>query len=96
MSSPLDLGFAYDFNRDGKQDHLTFYRPGSELITILGRTVGTSNFVPAFNSSSGIGGFDLAGDNDVAFAYDCDHVGQDNCIVLYRSGTGAIFVITSN
>ncbi|KAI5776924.1 hypothetical protein EDC01DRAFT_732758 [Geopyxis carbonaria] len=87
LKSPADRIFAFDYNKSGKRDHLVLYRPGSGIIWIL-RHYGGGAFGPVFTSASGIGGYDLRSPADRALAYD-----DGKGLVLYRPGTGAIFVL---
>ena len=92
LSSSDDRAFAFDYTGTGRLDHLVFYRPGKGSIFILKKD-GTSGFTPVYHSQSGIGGFDLSDSNDHVFAFDYDGIGTANHLVLYRPGTGAIFII---
>lgn len=91
LMSKRDLGFAFDYDGSGKLDHLVFYRPGSGTIFIIKNDGGT--FSPTFTSSSGIGGFDLKSTADRVFAYDYDGSGLLDHLVLYRPGSGTIFIL---
>lgn len=54
-------------------------------------------FRPGFQSlRSGIAGYDLADSRDIAFALDYDHSGKRDHIVLYRPGTGTLFIIRNS
>lgn len=44
----------------------------------------------------GIGGYDLTSVNDHVFAFDYAHSGRLDHLVLYRPGTGAIFIVAND
>ncbi|ULA58113.1 MAG: hypothetical protein LZF60_20163 [Nitrospira sp.] len=92
LLSSDDRAFAFDYTGTGRLDHLVFYRPGKKIIFVLKKD-GTGGFTPVYHSQSGIGGFDLSDLNDHMFAFDYDGIGTANHLVLYRPGTGAIFII---
>jgi hypothetical protein len=83
---------AFDFTSGGKRDHLVCYRPGDRTIWILRRGGG---FMPVYKDK-GIGGFDLLKPEDRVFAFDYDSSGKPDHLVLYRPGTGAIYIVRSN
>src|SRR5947209_13709889 len=45
---------------------------------------------------NGIGGYDLKSGADRAFAFDYDHSGKMDHIVLYRPGTGTMWILKNN
>ncbi len=90
LRSPSDRAFAFDYDSSGKLDHLVFYRPGKGSIYILKNTAGEFSAVYA---QKGIGWFDLAGQEDDAFAYDYDSSGKLDHLVLYRPGKGIIYIL---
>jgi hypothetical protein len=89
-----DDGFAFDFNNVGKLDHLVFYRPGETYFWILRNTGGTFNSLPGYNGS-GVRGYDFADPRDRAFAFDYNSNGRLDNIVVYRPGTGRIWILNS-
>jgi hypothetical protein len=94
LKSPADRAFAFDYDSSGKLDHLVLYRPATGTIWILRNTRGT--FTPVYhqgNPGKGIGGYDLKSPADQAFAFDYDGVGKLNHLVLYRPGTGTIWIL---
>ncbi len=92
LSDSADRAFALDYTGTGKSDHLVFYRPGKGIVFILKKD-GPGGFTPVYQSHAGIGGFDLSVSNDHVFAFDYDGIGTANHLVLYRPGTGAVFII---
>jgi hypothetical protein len=42
---------------------------------------------------NGIGGFDLRSNTDRAFAFDFDYSGKLDYLVLYRPGTGTMWIL---
>ena len=59
----------------------------------LATWIARSPFKPAYQTSSGIGGYDLKSPADQSFAFDYDSSGNLDHLVLYRPGTGAIFIL---
>jgi hypothetical protein len=58
-----------------------------------------SIFDPVYNEGdpgAGIGGYDLRSPADRAFAFDYDHNGSLDHVVLYRPGTGTIWIIKNS
>lgn len=97
FKSPTDKRFAFDYDHSGKLDHLCLYRPGTGIFSIVKHTDG--NFSSVYRSSDkneGIGGYDLKSFGDLAFAFDYDHTGKQDHIVLYRPGTGAFTILKNN
>ena len=94
LDNPIDQVFAFDYDSSGKADHLVLYRPGTGTIWILKNLSGT--FIPVYNQGepgNGIGGYDLASYFDCAFAFDYDGSGKADHLVLYRPGTGTIWIL---
>ena len=94
LKSADDRIFAFDYDHSGKFDHLVLYRPGTGTIWILQHKNG--KFTPVFQQANGIGGYDLKSTDDRVFAFDYDHSGRLDHLVLYRPGTGAIFIVRHN
>ncbi|KVO93856.1 hypothetical protein WL01_25975 [Burkholderia ubonensis] len=94
LKSPADRAFAFDYDSSGKLDHLALYRPGTGTIWILKNTHG--EFAPVYRQGdpgSGIGGYDLKSPADQAFPFDYDGSGKLDHLVLYRPGTGTIWIL---
>ena len=94
LKSTDDRAFGFDYDGSGKADHMTLYRPGTGTIWILKRT--GSNFAPVYHQGSpgnGIGGYDLKSTADSVFAFDYDSSGKLDHLVLYRPGTGTIWIL---
>ncbi len=103
-----DRVFAFDFESTGKLDHLVLYRPGTGMIRILKKTGGLSSVqepsphagfsavYPHGDPGSGIGGYDLLSDKDKLFPFDFDNVGSQDHLVLYRPGTGTIWILQND
>jgi DNA-binding winged helix-turn-helix (wHTH) protein len=88
--SPADQAFAFDYDHSGKLDHLVLYRPGAGKTAIV-KNFG-QDFVPV-HEGQGIGGYELKSDADRAFAFDYDHSGKLDHLVLYRSGTDILWIV---
>ena len=99
LSDARDQVVAFDFDHSGRQDHLLLYRPGGKRVVIV-RHDANNGFTAVYTTPSttlGIGGFDLAVDRDQVVAFDCDHTGRLDCLVVYRPGPGAaVFVVRHN
>jgi hypothetical protein len=97
LKSPADRIFPFDYDSSGKPDHLVLYRPGTGTIWILKNDSGT--FTPVYQQGdpgSGIGGFDLKSTADQVFPFDYDGSGKLDHLVLYRPGTGTIWILKNN
>jgi hypothetical protein len=97
LKSLADRAFAFDYDGSGKLDHLVLYRPGAGTIWILKNSAGI--FTPVYQQGdpgSGIGGFDLKSLADRAFAFDYDGSGKLDHLVLYRPGTGTIWILRND
>src|SRR5947209_1927087 len=89
IKSAADRAFAFDYDHSGKLDHLALYRPATGTMWILKNNGGTFSAVyHEGDPGHGIGGYDLKSGADRAFAFDYDHSGKMDHIVLYRPGTG--------
>ncbi|KAJ7882792.1 hypothetical protein B0H14DRAFT_3433286 [Mycena olivaceomarginata] len=92
--SAADRAFAFDYNHSGKLDHLALYRPGTGTISILRNNNG--HFTPVYHQGdpgNGIAGYDLKSPADQVFAIDYEHSGKLDHLVLYRPGTGAVWIL---
>ncbi|KAI9806500.1 MAG: Translation initiation factor 3 subunit b [Piccolia ochrophora] len=96
LESPSDLSFAFDYDHSGKLDHLVFYRPGTGTFVIQSNNKGVLTTVyPKEDVAKGIGGYDLLSPADRAYAFDFDHSGKLDHILLYRPGTGKISIVAN-
>jgi hypothetical protein len=94
LRSSADQAFAFDYDHSGKTDHLILFRPGTGTMWILKNTGGIFKHVYAEGDpGNGIGGFDLRSSADRAFAFDFDHSGKLDYLVLYRPGTGTMWIL---
>jgi hypothetical protein len=94
LRSPADRAFAFDYDHSGKLDHIALYRPGTGTFWILRNNNG--RFHPVYSQGDpgqGIGGYDLKSPKDLAFAFDYDRTGKQDHIVLYRPGTGTLWIL---
>jgi DNA-binding winged helix-turn-helix (wHTH) protein len=87
LKSAADRALAFDYDHSGRPDHLLLYRPGAGLASILKNTGGTFSSV---YEGHGIAGYDLLSASDRAFAFDYDHTGKLDYLVLYRPGPGFV------
>lgn len=91
LASPADRVIPFDFNANGRPDHLLLYRPGARTVRILANNNGV--FSTVFNSTGGIGGYDLASAADRILPFDGAKTGRLDHLLLYRPGTGTIWVL---
>ncbi|KAH0556966.1 hypothetical protein GP486_005245 [Trichoglossum hirsutum] len=94
LKSTRDRAFAFDNDHSGKLDYIAVYRPGTGTFWILGNNNG--NFTPVYSQGDpglGIGGCDLLSTKDSAFAFDYDHSGKMDHIVIYRPGKGSVWIV---
>jgi hypothetical protein len=94
LKSPHDQVFAFDYDHSGKLDHLLLYRPGTGTLSILKNTGGT--FTPIslnIAPGSGLDTHDPPSAANQVFAFDYDHSGKLDHLVLYRPGTGTISIL---
>ena len=97
LRSTADSAFAFDYDSGGRLDHLVLYRPGTGTIWILKNSGGA--FAPVYQQGdpgTGIGGYDLRSSADRAFAFDYDSSGKLDHLVLYRPGTGTIWILKNS
>ncbi|WP_245957342.1 M57 family metalloprotease [Chitinophaga flava] len=94
LLSTNDQTFAFDYNSSGKADHLVLYRPGSGLFWVLQNNQGT--FGNVYASNQGINGYDLTSTNDQAFAFDYNSSGKTDHLVIYRPGSGILWILRNN
>ncbi|WP_330358345.1 S8 family peptidase [Streptomyces chartreusis] len=95
LADGRDRAFAFDYDHSGKLDHLALYRPGTGTLWILKHGAGNS-FAPVYAEGSpgrGIGGYDLADDRDRVVPYDYDRSGKLDHLLLYRPGTGTVWIL---
>lgn len=94
LKNSKDRAFAFDYDRSGYNDHIALYRPGTGTFWIIKNRNGL--FEPVYKQGdpgSGIGGYDLKSAQDKAFGFDADNSGRDDHLVLYRPGSGAVFLV---
>ena len=94
-----DKIIAFDYEHSGKMDHLLCYRPGSGLCTIV-KNAGSSRtsekpFNVVFESSNGIGPYDLLSSQDKIIAFDWDNGKMDH-LVCYRPGSSTIWFLRNS
>jgi hypothetical protein len=97
LRSADDRAFAFDYDGSGKLDHLVLYRPGAGAIFILKNSGG--NFAPVYTQvagGAGIGGYDLRSSADRAFAFDYDSSGKLDHLVLFRPGSGTLWILRNS
>ena len=73
------------------------YRPGTGTIYILRNNAGT--FTQVYGTGDpgdGIGNYNLLSPADRVFAFDYNSSGRLDHLVLYRPGTGTIYILRNN
>jgi uncharacterized protein YjbI with pentapeptide repeats len=96
LQNAADRIIAYDYNAAGHPDHLLCYRPGTGMVSIIEEkpeTPGSVTFSKVFDSTSGIGGYNLASPADQIIAYDYEGAGKPEHLVCYRPGGTTICII---
>jgi len=95
LKSTADTVFPFDFDSSGFADHLVLYRPGSGMVHILANVNGV--FHSVFSSDGkGIGSYDLSSTADRMFAFDYNGIGTADHLVLYRPGSGIIYILAND
>jgi hypothetical protein len=92
LKDAKDRIIAYDYTSSGKPDHLVLYRPGGQTAWVLEHGAG-STFRAVFHSSAGIGGYDLKSTADQIIAYDYEHTGRLDHLLLYRPGGQTAWIL---
>ncbi|MEJ3749505.1 trypsin-like serine protease [Actinomycetes bacterium KLBMP 9797] len=93
LASPADRILPFDYDHSGKLDHLLIYRPGGRTAFVVKHGTGNTFTAVYATVTAGIGDADLADARDQIVAYDYEHTGKPDHLVVYRPGTGQILVI---
>ena len=91
LRSSADRLVPFDYSGLGIVDHLVAYRPGTGIAWILNSAY--FSFGPVYEGNSGIGGYDLMSTHDSAFGINAGTSGLLPNLVLYRPGTGTIYIL---
>jgi hypothetical protein len=92
-----DKAFAFDYDSDGKLDHIVFYRPGSGTFWIVANENGSfRNVFSEGSPGSGVAGYGLNDPADRAIAFDYNSTGRLDHIVLYNPNIGRLSVVRKN
>ncbi len=92
LNSLRDRVLAFDYNGDGRSD-LFFYRPDSNLCGVA-RSNGDGSFTNVYHSGSGIAGYDITSQRDMAFAFDYNGNGRGD-LFLFRPDSDTATVVRS-
>jgi hypothetical protein len=97
LLSPADLSFAFDYTGSGHADYMVFYRPGTGVIYIIQNLLGgpPATFQPVWQSTAGIGGYDLMSTADRITPFDYNGTGVNDHLLCYRPGTGIIQILAN-
>jgi RHS repeat-associated protein len=93
ITSKRDIAFAFDHNGDGYSD-IFFYRPDSNKACVI-KSNGDGTFENVYNSTSGIGGYNITSERDRAFPLDYNGDGSQD-IFFYRPNSNRAGVAQSN
>jgi hypothetical protein len=91
LADNADKIIAFDYDHSGKKDYLVCYRPSHRNIWILKHS-GTK-FIPVYSSDQGIGGYNLADPFDQIIAFDYEHSGKQDYLLLYRAQSGIAWIL---
>jgi hypothetical protein len=95
LRSAAERVIAFDYDHSGKLDHLALYRLDTGIIAIL-RNDGDGVFTPVYERSQGNpGAATRDSPADQVFAFDYDHSGKLDHLVLYRPGAGTVEIFTN-
>lgn len=89
-----DRAFAFDYQGNGKSNHIVIFRPGQQLASIL-KAVPQQHLIrfdTVYESNKGLDDWDLRDPADRVLAFDCDSTKHMNYLVAYRPGRGAVFI----
>jgi len=92
-----DRAFAFDYNHDGKLDHLALFRKGAGLLKIF-KNEGRGLFTPVYQAASteqdpSADGPPVRADQVIPFDY--DHTGKLDHLLFYRAGQGIVGIWTN-
>ena len=90
LDQSIDKIIAFDYDHSGKSDCLAPYRAGSKIMWILKNN---GVYSPVFQSSDGIGGYNLDNGNDQVIAFDYEHNGRPEYLVCYRPGSKNFWIV---
>ncbi|WP_344670668.1 hypothetical protein [Catenulispora yoronensis] len=91
LASGDDKILPIDYLGTGHADHLICYRPGGRVFWVM-RSVG-GRFESVYQSFNGVGGYDLADARDLIVPLQTG--GAMFFILLYRPGTGTVWILGS-
>jgi len=92
-----DRAFAFDYDHNGKLDHLALYRKGAGLLRIF-KNEGRGLFTPVYQAASNeqnpsVDGPPVRADQVIPFDY--DHTGKLDHLLFYRAGQGIVGIWTN-
>lgn len=90
LKASIDLAFAFDYEQSGKQDYVTVYSPGQGTIIFVKHDGDTLSII---QQSQGLPGSDLKSTQDRMFAYDYDHSGKLDHLVVIRPGSEIVNIL---
>jgi len=87
LKSTNDVLLPFDYEHSGTADYILAYRPGSGVAYII-----SWNFNTVVTSTTGLGAYDLRSTSDMIYPFDYYNAGLNDNLVLYRPGTGVLFI----
>ena len=95
-SGGADRAFAFDYDHNGKLDHLALYRKGAGLLRIF-KNEGRGLFTPVYQAASDEQNSSADGPPvlaDQVIPFDYDHTGRLDPLLFYRAGQGIVGIWT--
>ncbi|MFC8798998.1 trypsin-like serine protease [Promicromonospora sp. NPDC057138] len=97
LANAADRLVPFEGPGTGSRTLVLGYRPGAKSAWAIKRLDrGESQYELAHESSAGLAGFDLSGAGDRAIAYDFDHSGRADHVLLYRPGGRLVVIAERN
>ncbi|MFI2364595.1 S1 family peptidase [Promicromonospora sp. NPDC019610] len=95
LSNANDRIIAFDATSGQSPTSLLLYRPGAGKAVVADR-VNAPHLIESYASTppttNGLGGFDFMGAGDQAVAFDFEHSGKQDHLLMYRPGSNTVIV----
>jgi DNA-binding winged helix-turn-helix (wHTH) protein len=88
-----DQVIPFDYDHTGKLDHLLFFRPGQGIVGVWTNVTGKLSPVHV-QTVAGLGS-NSASSTEQALAFDYDHSGKLDHLIVYRPGAGDVVILKS-
>ncbi|CAJ2510760.1 Uu.00g063850.m01.CDS01 [Anthostomella pinea] len=93
-------GFAFDYKQNKTCDHIFLFAPGLGMVCILAPEApgagDGSGWRAVYSSKKGIGEHDFFSTEDRVLAFDLQHTGRLDHLVVYRPGSGLLSVLRND